>query len=203
MLSPKQQAMFWALWAKAEREELPVTSTRQERDTARRGVMFRACGRITLKDVNPTKDFDRLMYAVALLAGDYQAASYWVNAGERRTAHMIGECARQIGEIAGQPKGWEYCQAVFEQAGLPASWMDIPDDLLFATFEMLDTHRRRTLKRDHGWTGERDGTPLGFSPARIYIRRGLSLDYYDPLPVADPAADPAQRAAGSATGSGS
>lgn len=195
MLSAKQQAMFWALWAKAEREELPVTATRQERDTARRGVMFRACGKISLKDVKPTGDFDRLMYTVASLAGDYESMVYWVNASERRTAHLIRECARQIGEIAGEPKGWEYCQAVFVQARLPASWMDIPDALLFATFEMLDTHRRRTLKRDHGWRGERAGQPLGFSPDRIYIRRGLTVDYYDPLPVADPAAEPVQRAA--------
>ena len=186
MLSTKQQAMFWALWAKAEREELPVTATRQERDTARRGVMFRACGKITLKDVTPTRDFDRLMYAVASLAGDYEGMAYWGNASERRTAHLIRECARQIGEIAGDPKGWEYCQAVFVQARLPPSWMDIPDDLLFSTFEMLDTHRRRTLKRDHGWRGERSGQPLGFSPSRIYIRRGLTVDYYDPLPTADP-----------------
>lgn len=195
MLTAKQQALFWALWAKAEREELPVTATRQQRDTARRGVMFQACGKISLKDVQPTGDFDRLMYTVASLAGDYESMGYWVNASERRTAHMIGECARQIGEIAGAPKGWEYCRSVFIQARLPAAWEDIPEALLFATFQMLDTHRRRTLKRDHGWTGERDGTPLGFNPSRIYIRRGVTVDYYDPLPVAPPAADPVQRSA--------
>lgn len=185
-LSAKQQAAFWRLWARAEAEELPATATRQERDTARRGVIFRACGKDSLKDVNATGDFDKLMYDVALLAGDYQALTYWVNAKERRTAHMISQCARQIGEIVGEPKGWEYCQAVFVQARLPPSWMDIPDGLLFSTFEMLDTHRRRLLKRDHGWTGERDGTPLGFNPARIYIRQGLTVDYYDPVPASEP-----------------
>ena len=195
MLSSKQQSMCWALWAKAEREELPVTATRKKRDTARRGVIFRACGRISLKDVNTTGDFDRLMFAVASLAGDYQAMSYWNIASERRTAFMIGECARQIGEIAGSPKGWDYCQAVFAQARLPTSWMDIPDALLFDTFEMFDTHRRRLLKRDHGWTGSRDGTPLGFNPSRIYIRRGLSVSYYDHIPVTAPESDPVRSAA--------
>lgn len=195
ILTAKQQAMFWSLWAKAEREELPSTATRQERDTARRGVMFRACGKISLKDVTPTGDFDKLMYTVATLAGDYQAMAYWCNAAERRTAHMIGSCARQIGEIAGVPRGWEYCRALFVQAGLPPAWMDIPDGLLFATFKMLDTHRRRMLKRDHGWRGERSGQPLGFNPDRIYIRRGLTVDYYDPLPASEPSADPVQRAA--------
>jgi len=194
-LSSKQQAMFWTIWAKAEREELPVTATRQERDTLRRSVMFRACAKISLKDVSPTGDFDKLMYAVATLAGDYEAMAYWGNASERRTAHMIGECARQIGEIAGEPRGWEYCKAVFEQARLPASWLDIPDHLLVATFQMLDTHRRRTLKRDHGWRGEKAGQPLGFNPDRIYLRRGLTVSFYDPLPADQRAAEPARCAA--------
>ena len=195
MLSSKQQAMFWALWARAEREELPIGATPKERDTARRGVMFRACGKISLKDVNPTGDFDRLMFTVASLAGDYEGMGYWGNAAERRTAHLIRECARQIGEIVGEPKGWEYCQKVFVQAGLPASWMDIPEGLLFATFEMMDTHRRRLLKRDHGWRGERAGEPLGFMPDRIYIRQGMRVCFYDPLPAAEPVAEPARQAA--------
>jgi len=195
MLTKQQLALFWGLWARAEAEELPATATRQERDVLRRKVMFRACAKISLKDVNRTHDFDRIMYDVALLAGDYEALAYWVNSKERRTAHMIGQCARQIGEIAGVPHGWEYCRKVFEQARLPGAWMDVPDHLLFATFQMLDTHRRRTLKRDHGWSGERDGTPLGFMPDRIYVRTGLTVAYYDPLPVAAASADPAKHAA--------
>ena len=181
MLSNEQQGMFWALWARAEGEELPVTATRNERDALRRGVIFRACGKISLKDVDRSRDFDRVMYAVASLAGDYQEMAYWCNASERRTAYMIGECARQIGEIVGEAKGWEYCRSIFAQANLPSEWMDIPDGLLFATFEMMDTHRRRLLKRDHGWTGERNGQPLGFNTYRIYIRRGITVDYYDPI----------------------
>lgn len=183
-LSHEQLGLFWGLWAKAEAEELPVTASRVERDTVRRGVILRACGKISLKDVNPTTDFDRLMAAVATMAGDYQAMAYWCNASERRTAFMIGECARQIGEIAGDPKGWEYCRALFTQAALPPNWMDIPDGLLVKCFEMLDTHRRRMLKRDHGWRGERQGQPLGFNPSRIYVKRGMVVSYYDPLPVA-------------------
>lgn len=188
MLSHKQQAMFWSLWSRAESEELSVTAPRQERDTFRRGVMFRACGKISLKDVTPTGDFDRLMYAIASLAGDYQEMAYWTIAGERRTAHMIRECARQIGEINGTSNGWSYCQSVFAQARLPSSWLDIPDNLLSATFEMLDTHRRRLLKRDHQWRGQRFGQPLGFNPDRIFSLRGTCLSCYDPLPNADQAA---------------
>jgi len=191
MITPKQQAAFWTLWAKAEAEDMPRDADRKQRDTYRRSVMFRACGKASLKDINPTRDFDRLMYAVASLSGDYQAMAYWCIASERRTAYMIGECARQIGEIVGEIKGWEYCRAIFVHANLPPAWMDIPDGLLFATFEMMDTHRRRLLSRDHGWTGERNGQPLGFNPDRIYILRGLTVDYYDPLPKAAPFDSPA------------
>ena len=183
LLSSKQTAAFWTLWARAEAEDLPRDADRRQRDTYRRSVMLRACGRASLKDVGPTGDYDRLMFAVASLAGDYQAMAYWDNAAERRTAHLIGECARQIGEIAGEPRGWEYCRGLFAQARLPSEWMDIPDGLLQSTFQMLDTHRRRLLKRDHGWRGERHGQPLGFSPSRVYIRSGLTVSYYDPLPT--------------------
>jgi hypothetical protein len=44
------------------------------------------------------------MYAVAALSGDYKSMAYWCNASERRTAYMIGECARQIGEISARKK---------------------------------------------------------------------------------------------------
>jgi len=178
-LSSKQQAMFWAIWARAESEELPVKSTRNERDMFRRKVIFQACGKTSLKDVNSIGDFDHLMYSVATLACDYQAMSYWSIATERRTVHMIGNCARQIGEIVGEPHGWDYCRGVFDQAGLPNDWMDIPDNLLMSTFKMLDTHRRRILKRDFGWQGERSGQPLGFNPHRSYIHHSSNLDYQD------------------------
>ncbi len=178
-ISSRQQAMFWSLWAQAESEELPVKSSRQERDMFRRKIIFQACGKSSLKDVNSTGDFDKLMYQVASLACAYDAMSYWSIAAERRTAHMIGSCARQIGEIVGEVHGWDYCRGLFAQAGLPSNWMDIPDHLLMATFKMLDTHRRRILKRDFNWQGERSGQPLGFNPERVYIRRFDTVDYSD------------------------
>ena len=189
-LSKRQVALFWRLWSVAEAESIGAGATRDESDTLRRSVMLRACGQISLSDIGPTCDFDRLMYEVATMSGDYQQMAYWCQAKERRTAHMIGECARQIGEIAGQSRGWEYCRAIFVQAALPERWEDIPEGSLFSVFQMVDTHRRRMLKRDHGWRGERDGQPLGFNPARIYTRHGLGLAYYDPLPAARPSSHP-------------
>lgn len=186
ILNPEQQHMFWALWKKAEAEVLPVTATRFEREALRRATIKEACNVTSLKEVNQTTDFDRLMMAVATLACDYEAMAHFCVSGERRTCHLIEACARQIGEIAGEARGWDYCIKLFQQARLPASWLDIPDALLFSVFRMLDTHRRRMLKRDFGWQGARHGQPLGFNPGRSYARCGIVLGFRDgpDLPLA-------------------
>jgi hypothetical protein len=175
--------MFWALWAKAESEELPVSATRFERDALRRSVIMKACHVKSLTEVGQTSDFDKLMMEVATLACDYEAMAHFCVSSERRTCFLIRECARQIGEIAGVPHGWDYCVKVFEQSRLPSSWEDTPEYLLFATFQMLDIHRRRMLKRDYGWSGARQGQPLGFNAGRSYMRSGLCLLYQDGPPV--------------------
>jgi hypothetical protein len=168
LLTPRQLAAFWRLWSRAESESMPHGADKEARETFRRAVISRACNKRSLRAVSPTGDYDRLMYEVASLASDYQAMSYWCIAAERRTAHLIGECARQIGEIAGVPRGWEYCRSLFEQAHFPPHWEDIPQHLLDSSFQMLDTHRRRLLRRDHGWRGAEFGEPLGFVPDRVY-----------------------------------
>lgn len=180
-LTPQQQARFWRLWSRAETETLPPTATRQERAALRRNTTRQATGKDSLRQVNRTGDYDALMLATAHLAGDYEEAAYWSIGKERRTAKMIAECARQIGEIANVPHGWAYCRATFRQAGLPTSWLDIPDTLLFATFQMLDTHRRRSLKRDWHWQGSAHGQPLGFDPSYRYthVADTVQLDLID------------------------
>ena len=77
---------------------------------------------------------------------------------------------RQLGEITRQPVPWEYVQGIFAHLRLPATWLDIPEADLENVWKMLDTHRRRILRRDHGWLGLRDGGkfPLTFDPAATY-----------------------------------
>ena len=116
-LTHAQLSKFWRLWARAEAETLPPSATRPERDNLRRETIHKATGKDSLKDVGRTGDFEALMLSVAHLAGDYEEAAYWSIGRERRLVHMIGECARQIGEIAGDPHGWSYCRSTFHQAG--------------------------------------------------------------------------------------
>jgi hypothetical protein len=163
-ITAAQLAMFWRLYAAAEREVLPPSASRAEREEFRHDLITTATGQPSLKEVDRTQGFERLMLETATRAGDYEEASRWVNGSERRYVFMISECARQIGEIADVQHGWEYVRGVFKQAGLPASWEDIPEGLLASTFKMLDTHRRRMLKRDFLWD-----TDLGFVPDRSYV----------------------------------
>ncbi len=176
MLTKRQLAAFWRLWARAEAQEMLSREPQSIRDAYRRNFIFRITGKHSIKDLNPTKDYENIMYEVACLASDYQAMIYWSIALERRTAFMIGECARQIGEIVGDPHGWDYCRSVFNQANLPKDWMDIPDNLLHKVFQMLDTHRRRLLKKDNS----APGIPLGFNPTRTYYRSKDGLLMYAP-----------------------
>ena len=160
-LSRRQLAAFWRLWARALEECIPGAS-RAQQEAFRRDTIYRICGTESLKEVDRSRMYARLMLEVAQMACDYQAAAYWAQDAERRTAHHIADCARQIGEIAGVPQGWEYCRGTLVQANLPPSWEDIPDTLLKSVFFMLDTHRRRLLRRA-GWT-----TDLGFTLNRSY-----------------------------------
>jgi len=196
LLSKRQVARFWKLWSAAEREALPPSATREERDAFRREVIFKATGKQSLRDVGAGKGFDALMLEAAALAGDYGEAAYWGNGAERRYAEMMRVCARQIGEIAGISNGqhgmtnvqvgcaaddaarsWEYCRGVMKQAGLPERWEDVPEALLASTFKMLDTHRRRLLKSIPGFFKKQ--VPLAFSITREYHRVGARLAYVD------------------------
>ena len=164
-LTKPQLKRFWPLWTEAENENLPHNATRAQRDAIRRDTIQRATGRHSLKDVNPVGEFDALMLEVATLAGDYEEAAYWGAAKERRYAVMMEDCARQIGEITGNPHGWQYCRDTLTQARLPDRWEDVPETLLAKTFQMLDTHRRRLLCR--AW-GKNTGLSLAFKLGQAY-----------------------------------
>jgi len=182
-LTKPQLARFWKLWAKAEREALPASATKAERTELRRRTIREACGWSSLTDVNRGEEYDRLMLAVALMANDFEEAAHFSIGNARRLAFLMRECARQIGEIVGAPHGWEYCRETLSRANLAQNWEDVPDELLGATLAMLDTHRRRLLRREVA--GDRG--PLAFTPRRRYVRGPDGLLYHHDAPMAEPA----------------
>ena len=134
----------------------------------RHKVMMEEVGAEHARDVDPADGFDRVMYRLAVDAGDWSAAARFATGEERRMAHLVEQCARQVIELkAAEVKGAEfldgrdpreasaaYVVGCIRQAGFLVSqtpvgdwWADISANQAFQVFRMLDTHRRRLLRR--------------------------------------------------------
>ncbi len=151
---------------------------REAVEAYRREVMREEAGADHAADIDPGPGFDRVMYRLAVDAGDWGAASRFATGEERRMAHLVEQCARQVIELKamdvagaefldGRDPGeasTAYVVGCLRQAGFLVSqtpagdwWADISATQAFQVFRMLDTHRRRMLKRLR-WR------PLAFDP---------------------------------------
>ena len=142
----------------------------------RHAVMREEVGVEHAADVDPGDGYDRVMYRLAVDAGDWAAAVRHATGEERRMAALVESCARQVVELkAVEDSATQVGDAVayvvgcLRQAGFlvcrtPAGdwWADISARESFAVFRMLDTHRRRLLRRI-GWSG-----PLSFDIAAAW-----------------------------------
>ena len=185
-MTGRQRAAFFRLLARAaDRQGVPPA----EREAWRRAVIREAVPASggSLRAVGTGADCDRLMAAVARLAEDHRAAMRWGTAEGRRLAAMAEACARQCFEIARAvpslagrwaPGPVPYLRGVLAQAGwrdaLHAEdgewWLDLDLPRLEKLFRMLDTHRRRLLRRVP--CPLREETPEG---ARVPMRRAFAL----------------------------
>lgn len=142
-------------------------------------VMREEVGAEHAADIDPGDGYDRVMYRLAVDAGDWGAASRFASGSDRRMAHLVEQCARQVVELKAIEEEWSYgdepqgtrrpeatdyvvgilrqAQVMVVNAG-PEWWLDIDGHLSFSVFRMLDTHRRRILRR-LCWRG-----PLAFDP---------------------------------------
>ena len=141
----------------------------------RKKVMLEECGLRSVKDLNRTTDFDRVMARFLADAGDYESAAKYAVGDSLRKAVLIRICCAQVmqllGVTSGSSQALEYLAGIIRQANLEcgydtAFWMDCPPDSLTALFAMLDTHRRRLLKRL--FDGDSAHGFLGFDPSVVY-----------------------------------
>lgn len=141
----------------------------------RKKVMLEECGLRSMKDLNRTTDFDRVMARFLADAGDYESAAKYAVGDSLRKAVLIRICCAQVmqllGVTSGSSQALEYLAGIIRQANLEcgydtAFWMDCPPDSLTALFAMLDTHRRRLLKRL--FDGDSAHGFLGFDPSVVY-----------------------------------
>ena len=161
---------------------------REAVEAYRREVMREEAGADHAGDIDPGPGYDSVMYRLAVDAGDWGAASRFATGTERRMAYLVEQCARQVIElkrIEDEPNvmfapesvttsAVEYVVGCLRQAGMLVTespegdwWADISGAAAFSVFRMLDTHRRRLLKR-LGWGGT-----LAFAPDASWSLDGV------------------------------
>ena len=160
-MTDKQRIAFFRVFSRAcDRQCIPPG----EREDWRHELIAEACGVPSLKAVDSGAAFDKLMAHVSRLAEDHGEAIRWGTAEGRRLARMAEAAARQCFEIAQAipalaeqwaPGAIPYLRGILAQAGwrdaLHAEgeewWLDLDLPRLQKLFQMLDTHRRRLLRR--------------------------------------------------------
>jgi hypothetical protein len=168
-LTPLQSKAFWrALGAACSNMGL---HDKDEKEAYRKRVMREETGKEHMAELNRTRDYERIMARLHADAGNYEAAVELASGGnEKRMAWLIEAVMRQVFDLAtcelviegaetfaklgnGATDGIDYVIGICRQAGYPVCarnetyWMDLSEGQLKAVFEMLDTHRRRMLRR--------------------------------------------------------
>ena len=157
-------------------------------DGYRKEVMLEECGLRSIKDLNRTTDFDRVMARFLADAGDYESAAKYAVGDSLRKAVLIRICCAQVmqllGVTSGSSQALEYLAGIIRQANLECGsdaagfWLDCPADDLMALFHILDTHRRRLLRRLCDSSSIRRF--LSFDPSVVYGLKpsgGISIVY--------------------------
>ena len=162
-MTPKQMRQFWPAFARAC-DALGLT-TSADKSAYRSRIMMEEASANHLAEVSNTHGYEALMARLAADAGDYEDATRYAGGDDRRMAHMVDDCARQVFELSGKAGSdrISYVRAILEQSGLIRQtavvnafwWLDYPDTTLDRIFHMLDTHRRRLLHRRSVATGTR------------------------------------------------
>lgn len=185
MLTKKQAALFWcSLAAAAECQAVP------DREAYRKRVLREELGVEHMRDVGRTEGFDKLMLRLAQDAEDWHALAYYSVAGERRLADLVADCATQVLELSVAALGLSasahldplgYVSGVLRQSSLSPVrvngsdyWLDLAPADLARLLQILDTHRRRLIKRS--WIGPE--IPLRYVRGRHWEIGGI-LDYTD------------------------
>ena len=173
-MTTKQMRPFWPAFARAC-DALGLT-TSADKSAYRSRIMMEEASASHLAEVSNTHGYEALMARLAADAGDYEDASRYAGGDDRRMAHMVDDCARQVFELSGKAESdrLAYIRSILEQSGLVRQtsivnafwWLDYPDTTLDRIFQMLDTHRRRLLHRRSAITGQR--LPIRYVFGRRY-----------------------------------
>lgn len=129
------------------------------RQAYRRGVVRELTGCESVRDVRSAEAFDEVMARLWSDAGDYERAIHYRLNAERRTAYVVRVLAVQLMQLKGgdEAAAQSYVGGVLDQARVPNGrcladgswWMDVSPRRIRDLVRILDTERRRILRR-HG-----------------------------------------------------
>ena len=168
-------------------------------DAYRKRIMKEVCNVTSLKQLNRTNDFDAVMTRFAEDAADYQSAFHYAVGSGRRLAVLIAAVCEQVMQLKSleatatdatttTTPAEDYLRTILNRSGNLRSnqaggwWLDLTDTNLQAVFAMLDTHRRRLIRRLNRSTS--GSVPLAFSMDIGYFLMGTRLATYElPSPI--------------------
>ena len=188
-LSKAQMALYWRAFS-AACHNLGLT-TKAECEQYRHDVMVAETGKGSIKELSKTSDFDAVLARFQADAGCYFAASDAGSQNLTRIAYRIKVLCLQLMQLKGgdPSEAREYLGGLLDQARLPNGrsldddgyWVDMSQKQAKAVFAMLDTHRRRLLRR---WSAR-----ATFSPyiryelmGPVLIRQEVPKNYYADIP---------------------
>lgn len=128
-----------------------------QRQEFRRRIVRDEAGVESVKDVRSQEAYDAVMARLWEEAGDYGRASHYRISAERRLAYLARVMATQLMQLKGgsEAAAQAYVGGILDQARVPNGrylgsvdyWMDVSPARLRDLVQILDTERRRLLRR--------------------------------------------------------
>lgn len=152
MLSEGQRYKYFELfnraWIAHCEQEGKSPNSRSEETDFRRQINLETTQCYSIKEMNQTTDFDKVMLELAIIAFD----EFWINrlssAAERRIRWILkNQFIPDLEYLTHQAISWDYIKGICTQAGIPSDMNDCPADLLQKILQMVDTHIRRLAKK--------------------------------------------------------
>ena len=192
LITPKQKAAYWAAFQSACFNM--GLSGREEKDYYRHRAMREACGKESINALNTTHDFEAVMHRFYVDAGDFEQAAKYAVADAHRMAMLIKiECC-QIMQLTGssEAEAQRYLGGVLDQSRIANGrhtdtgtyWLDVAPANLTKLLAILDTYRRRLLRRiiDRGVVDNLTFFPGHRYTVSPYTRTPVAAGYYRDLP---------------------
>ena len=192
-ITDKQKRVYWAAF-KAACFNLGLTGS-DEKDVYRHRAMREACGKSSINDLTTTHDFEAVVHRFFVDAGDFEQAAKFAIADIHRLAMLVKiECC-QIMQLKGtsEAESQRYLGGILDQSRIANGrnldtgtyWLDVAPANLTKLLAILDTHRRRLVRRLISDGKAIDN--LTFFPSHRYTvnpynRLPVTSDYYATLP---------------------